>query len=61
MCVAPTMSRCLASWGWSSDGMDFAFSGILSFKIVSQEHVIDSYLELPSESVEHIKKYFPLK
>lgn len=53
MCVTPTKGRCLANGGQSSDDVDFAYSGILPFKIVSQEHLIGSYLELPSESIEH--------
>ena len=51
--VTPTEGRCLANKGQSSDDMGFAYSGILCFKIVSQDHLIGSYLELPSESIEH--------
>ena len=53
VCVTPTKGRCLANGGQSSDDVDFAYSGILPFKIVFQEHLIGSYLELPSESIEH--------
>ena len=33
VCVTPTKGRCLANGGQSSDDVDFAYSGILPFKI----------------------------
>lgn len=59
-------AKYLADWGRVvskvvfSDSMDFTTSGIFFVKVVSQEHSIDSRLELPLESVEKFF-FFPLK